>query len=170
MKPLLLLDVDGVLAPFGATPTEGYPGYIYNEDYRIHVSDANKERLATLTKHFDIHWCTAWGEDANDVISPLHDLPTYPVVSLGSVATDIGGFVQFHSTDTHWKASAIAAYVEDRPYAFVDDDIDDRGVQYAMERDKKVPTLWLPVRCQIGLTDYHVGRLVKFSSRVLAPR
>ena len=144
--------------------------YEYSDDYRVYFSSTNSTRLTALCQEFEIHWCTAWGTDANMIISPLHKQAEFPVVNLGriSTTTDIGGFVQFHHGDIHWKAEAIHAHVGDRPYAFVDDDIDERGIAYARERNKQIPTLWLPVRCSVGLTDQHVIDLLQFAIRCRA--
>lgn len=156
-KPYLLLDVDGVLCPFRGTDilalqASSYPGYEYHDGARIHINAENGVRIRRLMESFKVVWATGWGEDANAVISPLHGLPQFPVMPVEILSP--GGI--------HWKQAAIEAYVPDGvPYAFLDDDIDDRGWAYAAERE--APTLWLPTKCYEGITDRHVEDLEAFA-------
>src|ERR671923_610599 len=91
-RPLLLLDVDGVLCPFeGELPStrrvgpDGYrqvslPEGLHEET--LWISDANAERLRRLEDVYDLVWATGWGHYANRVIGPLHQLQELPVVEL----------------------------------------------------------------------------------------
>lgn len=141
MNPLLLVDVDGVLRPWG-----------WGNEERIFDTQENARRLQTLAKRFDLAWCTDWQDRANEVMAPRHGLPKLPVVRSTS------GYHQIH-----WKLDWIEAFVGERPYAFVDDDISDLGLLYASWRNMRVPTLWLPVDPSIGLTDDHVEQLGPFA-------
>lgn len=140
-KPLLLVDVDGVLRPWGWG----------NEDLHFDSQD-NARRLQRLSERFDLAWCTDWQDDANVVMAPRHGLPILPVVR------KVAGYHQIH-----WKLTWIEAFVGDRPYAFLDDDISDLGLLYASWRANKIPTLWVPVDPAVGLADNHVVALEAFS-------
>jgi hypothetical protein len=169
MKPLLLVDVDGVLCPFGGGPhaidghkpwnldvsrVDHIPGYVYNPDWYVHISPENEHRLAKLSERFELVWCTGWEERANEVIAPLHNLPQLPVVEIKS-----------YSAQIHWKYESIKEYVGDRPYAFIDDDIGMNGLTYASWRDTTIPTLWLKIQPSEGLGDIHMPQLEAFADR-----
>lgn len=173
-KPLLLVDVDGVLCPFrphefhyfdGHAPSDkglldklrnqGYPGYRFDERSAVWYSPDNARRLKQLAESFELVWCTGWEDRANETIAPLHGLPELPVVYV------LGGY---GGTNIHWKFAGIREFVGDRPYAFIDDDIAQPGLDYAEVRNQKIPTLWLPITCSEGLTEAHVERLEEFAA------
>ncbi|SFE34292.1 hypothetical protein SAMN05216251_102552 [Actinacidiphila alni] len=85
-RPLLFLDVDGPLIPFGATREEhpdGYPTYVPQEasanPLLARVDPALGRKLLALP--CDLVWATTWEDEANECIAPLLGLPQLPVVT-----------------------------------------------------------------------------------------
>lgn len=139
-KPLLLLDVDGVLNPFPLTP-EGFSEYkLFAEDEEpVRLSPCHAEWLRELSATFEIVWASGWGEAANELICPIFDLPPFRVVPLPPVP--------FEPRD---KVPAVAAFTGDRTAAWVEDIVTDEARAWASER--AAPTLIVEVSPASGLT------------------
>ena len=82
-KPILLLDVDGVINALADSRTILGRGLVAHDaigpdgrTYRLHLEPETPRRLATLAEHFELAWCTTWGRSANGAIAPLVGLPT----------------------------------------------------------------------------------------------
>jgi Swiss Army Knife RNA repair-like protein len=114
MKPLLFVDVDGVLNVLRAGIPKGFRTHVCN-GYTITYDPANAERLARLAEHFDLVWGTTWEEGANEWIAPLFGLARLPVCELPILRDST------QRSDPSWKLRDILAYAGDRPFVWLDD-------------------------------------------------
>ena len=144
MKPLLFLDVDGVLN-------------VYNHPDRVEVRTSyglsyipagTRDRVHSLMDAFDIVWATAWRGTAHPHHRDVLGLPgqSWP-------------YVDYRDK----KLTEILKIARGRPWAFVDDDAE-------WELDGLHPafatldhTLILAPDWRIGLTDEHVEQLLRFA-------
>ncbi|MCM2423668.1 HAD domain-containing protein [Streptomyces sp. RKAG293] len=139
-RPLLFLDVDGPLIPFGATPQQrpdGYPTYRTSTGPQgagthpllARINPEYGPRLAALP--CDLVWATTWMADANECIAPLLGLPDLPVVSWPE-PSDEDEPNQPSAVDAlderaglHWKTRTLVAWAAGRAFVWVDDEITD---------------------------------------------
>lgn len=84
MRPLLLLDIDGVLSPTGRSVPHPHARHA-TDDHDVVIHPNHGAWLATLSATFDLVWATTWGERANAVYAPLLGLPPAPVMPLGAL-------------------------------------------------------------------------------------
>lgn len=126
-RPLLFLDVDGPLIPFGGTPSQypaGYPTYRSPSAPRataLHplltrINPAYGPRLASLG--CELVWATTWMSDANDIVAPWLGLPPLPVMAWPEDA-------EYERGGLHWKTRPLAARAAGQPFVWVDDEITD---------------------------------------------
>ncbi|MGW0809060.1 HAD domain-containing protein [Nonomuraea sp. NPDC002799] len=126
-RPLLFLDVDGPLIPFGAAP-DGHPTYRTGREpggpgsnpLLARINPAHGPRLTALS--CDLVWATTWLDDANECVAPLLGLPRLPVVPWRE-PSDVDE--QDARNGMHWKTRALVGWAAGRSFAWVDDEITD---------------------------------------------
>jgi hypothetical protein len=151
-RPVLLLDLDGVLNPFAASSCPD--GYLEHEFFPGEGAERycpdHAAWITELAAAGDLHWATAWGEEANTLFAVKLGIAALPVVPFPPLPFPPEG-----------KVPAVAALVGDRPVAWIDDNHTDAGRRWAGER--AAPTLLVPVDSAIGWTRDDVDRVLAWA-------
>ncbi len=157
-KPLLLIDVDGVISLFGFDPADPPPGRFEMVDGIAHFLSASAgEHLRALAGDFELVWCTGWEEKANEYLPFALGLPG----PLPHVVFDPCE----RPASAHWKLAAIDAGLDGaRPLAWIDDAHDERCHDWALAR--RAPTLLVSTDPSVGVTAEHVARLRAWAQRL----
>ncbi len=159
-RRLLLVDVDGVLNPYGADAYAGdYVAYrlFPAEDEPVRVSVQHGSWLRRLSGSFDLAWASSWQQEANRLLTPLLELPSLPFVPLPPSPFPPSA-----------KVPAVAAFVGDRAAAWIDDELTPEAHAWAAQRS--APTLLLPIVPQVGLTIDAVLTLEAFALDTVSDR
>ncbi|TJZ57492.1 hypothetical protein FCH28_05305 [Streptomyces piniterrae] len=154
-RPLLFLDVDGTLLPYGGA---NLPSTLEQWGQWQHVSNPQLAKLVPahgsrlLAMPCDLMWATAWMHDANEVIAPLLRLPRLPVVDLPDAPEEDETGV------LHWKTRTLVETAAGRPFAWVDDEISDLDRAW-VEAQHPGQALLHRVDSATGLTDTDLALL-----------
>jgi hypothetical protein len=164
VRPLLLVDVDGVISLFGGWEQavlgrrlEGAPpldGSFHSIDGTPHFLSATAAaHLLELSSMFALVWASGWEERANEHLPRLLGLPAeLPFLSF---ARAVG------RSNAHWKLDAIDAFAGERALAWVDDALNDACHEWARER--AAPTLLVQTDPRRGLTATEALRLADWA-------
>jgi HAD domain in Swiss Army Knife RNA repair proteins len=158
LRPILFLDVDGVISLFGFPAGEPPPGRFHWVDGVVHCIDETcGARIGRLWDAYEVVWATGWEEKANEYLPHILSLPSreLPVLTFDGRAV-------FGSA--HWKLDAIAEYAGERPAAWVDDNLDEECERWARERPH--PTLLVHTDSHTGLRDQEVQTLLTWAQRL----
>lgn len=176
-KPILAVDIDGVISLFGfdkqkagagvgsassATPPheQDPPGEFHLIDGMVHcISMPTGPQLNRLAETYELVWASGWEDRANDHLPGILGVPTLPYLTFGGRAV---------FGTAHWKLDALDDYAGDRPLAWIDDSLDRSCYQWAEER--KAPTLLVPTDSARGLEEAHVEALEAWARDGFAPR
>ncbi|WP_435647425.1 HAD domain-containing protein [Kitasatospora purpeofusca] len=152
-RPLLFLDVDGPLIPFGGAP-DRYPTFTTGpqssgDDANPLLSRIDPEhgrRLLALP--CDIVWATTWESAANDSVAPRLGLPRLAVVHWPEPS---GIDDQDERRGLHWKTRALVEWAAGSPFAWVDDEVTDTDRVWVAAHHPG-PALLHRVDPRVGLT------------------
>ena len=157
MRPVLLVDIDGVRAPYGSdSPPSGFTPYdLFPEDGGpTYLCTLHGQWLKELGSRFEIIWASDWGYKADRLLSPLLNLPHWPHIKFPTA--------EFAPAD---KIPAIHAFVSGQPCAWLDDMVSPVARSWAAQQE--APTLLIDVNPTLGLTRDMVGELLNWSYGIL---
>ena len=143
-KPLLLVDIDGVISLFGGEQLASKDGSFHSIEGMFHFLSATAAaHLLALEEQFELVWCSGWEEKANEHLPHLLGLP--PALPYLSFERAVG------RSNAHWKLAAIDAFAGERPLAWVDDALN--AACYDWARTRTAPTLLVETQPEHGLTE-----------------
>lgn len=181
-RPLLLVDIDGVLNLFGAWVSTGKvwwdtkgrmrqstvaPEHLREDrarGYSLLFNPEHPEMFSELEQHFDTVWATMWmdsawqfGEKAGfgtewDFI----DFEAFRPMTTGRQMTGngVGSF----------KHPGIVDTLGDRPGIWVDDDMTPFQHEWAQKRTEAgIPTLFIQPDPEFGMTREHFEQILEFA-------
>jgi hypothetical protein len=158
-RPLLMVDIDGVISLFGGPSVavaDGGPeeGSFHSIDGIPHfLSSSAAAHLLELSIVFDLVWASGWEEKADEHLPRLLGLPAgLPHLTF---ERSVG------RSNAHWKLDAIESYAAGRPLAWLDDAFNDACHRWAEAR--MAPTLLVQAEPTRGLTGEEAALLGRWA-------
>jgi len=153
-KPLLLVDIDGVISLFGGEQLASKDGSFHAVEGMFHFLSATAAaHLLALEAQFELVWCSGWEEKANEHLPHLLGLPA--ALPFLRFERAIG------RSNAHWKLAAIDAFAAERPLAWVDDALNAACHEWAEMRT--APTLLVETQPEHGLTEREAATLTEWA-------
>jgi hypothetical protein len=190
-RPLLLVDIDGVISLFGRPPGgpqerlsaggSALDGSFHSIEGIPHfLSSTAAAHLLSLAPLFELVWASGWEERANEHLPHLLGLPgrlpflRFPRgVVVAGAGTIPGGLVPGaagssgpQTTLAHWKLQSIDSYAGERPLAWIDDAFNPACHDWAAAR--AAATLLVQTEPEHGLTSREAGLLEQWARELAA--
>ncbi|MFE0641622.1 hypothetical protein ACFW2Y_08430 [Streptomyces sp. NPDC058877] len=146
-RPLLFLDVDGPLLPFGDGP-QHEPSGAATDTALMRLDPRVGPRLAALP--CELVWATTWEGAANTDVAPLLGLPPLPIVHWPEPSD-----AQEHEDQwfgLHWKTRTLVTWADGRPFVWADDEITDADRDWVSSHHS-APALLHHIASSRGLAD-----------------
>lgn len=156
-KPLLFIDIDGVISLWGfGEDTRPAGRWAVVDGFPHYLSSRAAEHLHALQALYELVWCSGWEERADEHLPHLLGLPAgLPHLSFdGRSRAEV-------SAHGHWKLPAVEAHAGERPLGWIDDSLDDACRAWADARS--APTLLVATDPAVGLDDTAAAALRTFA-------
>lgn len=167
-KPILAVDVDGVISLFGfdSPPPAATVRWELIDGTPHCLLIAAGERLNRLSEHFELVWATGWQDRANDRLSHVIGVGPLPVVEFD---LPDGTGARTGSVAGHWKLDSLERFAPRRALAWIDDSLERGCYEWAERRERSgLPTLLVPTEPGIGIEEAHVGALEAWAGALLS--
>ncbi|WP_214410435.1 HAD domain-containing protein [Sphaerisporangium fuscum] len=165
-RPLVLLDVDGVLNPARrhTLRLRRHQCVVDGQAYTVLLNARHGHKLSALARDTgaELAWATTWEEQANLQIAPRIGLPPLPVIAVNGDPGSRAG--------EHFKTRHVAEYVAGRPFVWFDDSLGTPDWQYLMDHPGVGEFLLVAVDPGTGLTDEHIAQARDWLTAGAVPR
>jgi hypothetical protein len=146
-SPILFLDVDGPLLPFGEDPQRA-PSAAAVDSHMARLTPEIGRQLAALP--CELVWATTWEDEANAEIAPRLGLPRMRVVTWPEPSDEHEREDRWFGL--HWKTRPLVDWAAGHPFAWIDDEITDADREWVAAHHSG-PALLHHVESFRGLVD-----------------
>jgi hypothetical protein len=155
-KPLLFLEVDGVIALSPLELPAKPPGIPHEVGaFRVYIAEDTAELLRVLATRFELVWASGWEGEANrylrDVLALDEDLPALRFEHPGRSWSD-------------WKIRRVSRAAGRRPVAWIDENFG--PAQHSWAHTRGAPTKLVPTASRSGLRRRHVDELISWADEL----
>ena len=179
-RPLLLIDVDGVLNALSATlrrrVSRGHraPWQMHTlAGFQVMLNPEHGVAINDLASHFELAWATSWEHEANELIGPQIGLPRLPVITFGlsdvseeHPDAEMASRGSFNGWTT-WKVPWVQAACKGRALAWIDDDIGSDARRWAKKRNaEEAPTKLIVPDPIHGVQPKHFAEALAWAERL----
>jgi hypothetical protein len=159
VRPLILLDIDGVLNVSNGAPRVGWSEHLLEAGGRgayVEVRDDLPDVVLRLAGAGELVWASGWNDGAPLLFGELVPwLAEVPHLTFPGAGIDVP------------KLATVQAHVGDRSFAWIDDRLPEEAWTWADAR--AAPTLLVPVDPAVGLDLEDLHRIEAWSTEVATP-